>query len=419
MGELKKEYKKKIRKKQNNFDLYCIGMLRYAQSLCDRIQAFMAEEVDGNQAYYYPDFFGDVSAEARRHYNIKAVGTDSSLIEGLRKYNNTVKRSLIEYCVADGCTVLDLACGHGQDMLKYNDKKVRHYIGIDISKEEIREARRRQSRSESARDSSTTRKALKYRAEFHVGNLLHDDAYAALKKRPSSKVDIVSCQLAIHYCLINQQAADDLLQRISQHLNQGGLFIGSTVCCDQIASRLFNTAQLKRNYKNGIQSYQFGNGCYSASFDQKTFHHLQGTEYENDDGWETNGPIPNFDSFEELRHKLRSQWGIRYHFWLVETIDAAEYVVPWQSFKEVASSHSLELILSCTFDKYVDNMVKKEEFLGNWMSNQGKNVKLDHQQMEVFSVYKVFVFQKQARSNITGEVLPLEVTARRRARGPI
>jgi len=226
-GQLKKQYMRLIEGKPNGLAHIVRDLLRNMRAFAEHIDEALAED----RTYLYPNYFGDVAAAARRHYDQKKIdqGARGAELEALRRYNNEVKRTMIDMHVSqyNNATVLDLACGHGQDLLKYVDLNIRKYIGIDISSKEIDEARRRYKEGAGNR--------FRYEAKFYVGSLLDEKCYEPLK---GEQFDVVSIQLAIHYLMYNQQAATDFLRKVSRHLKPGGVFIGSTSSCDMIARNL-------------------------------------------------------------------------------------------------------------------------------------------------------------------------------------
>ena len=61
----------------------------------------------------------------------------------LRRHNNRVKAVLIDEQVPKNARVLDLACGHGQDMGKYAKKDLQIWVGIDSAEGAVEEGQRR------------------------------------------------------------------------------------------------------------------------------------------------------------------------------------------------------------------------------------------------------------------------------------
>ena len=59
---------------------------------------------------------------------------EKSEILGLRNFNNWIKSVLIQKYIQTGDKVLDLGCGKGGDLMKYENKKILSLVGCDVSK---------------------------------------------------------------------------------------------------------------------------------------------------------------------------------------------------------------------------------------------------------------------------------------------
>jgi mRNA (guanine-N7-)-methyltransferase len=127
-----------------------------------------------------------------------------SPIYKLKKLNNSVKKILINKYVKKGQSVLELACGKGQDVGKY--PKLETYTGIDIVSRLVTEAIFR------------FRKVQECKHNFYVMDIFNNPI------RLNQTFDVVSCQLAIHYAGPNLDIA---LNNVSVHLKDNGWFIMS------------------------------------------------------------------------------------------------------------------------------------------------------------------------------------------------
>lgn len=188
-----------------------------------------------------------------------------------------------------GQTVLELACGHGQDLWKYADRRIGKFVGVDLAVHEIREARRRVREGQQARH---LLQQMLHPPAFHVGNLVDKKALSFLR---SEQFDVVSIQLAIHYMVQTAQQAKDVLSRAAAHLKPGGVLLGSTVCCDALANHLLELAYVPEDEEPGdeqaaehISTFRqstpaggtpkdecdFGNEVYTVTFDVDTVQKL-------------------------------------------------------------------------------------------------------------------------------------------------
>lgn len=128
----------------------------------------------------------------------------------LKRFHNAIKRRLIQHFATRARRYLDVACGRGGDILKWRDAQVRHVRGIDISPNEVREARRR---CERAGPCAT-------RMEFSVCR----DAADVIDPEP---YDVVACMFALHYFFDTEEHANRFFQMVAINLKPGGFFVGT------------------------------------------------------------------------------------------------------------------------------------------------------------------------------------------------
>ncbi|GJN39521.1 hypothetical protein PR202_gb28645 [Eleusine coracana subsp. coracana] len=84
--------------------------------------------------------YSDERNSARRvadHYSARSNQTleerENSPIIHLKKLNNWIKSVLIQLYAHPGDCVLDLACGKGGDLIKWDKARVGYYVGVDIA----------------------------------------------------------------------------------------------------------------------------------------------------------------------------------------------------------------------------------------------------------------------------------------------
>lgn len=390
---------------------------------------------DSSIPFFYPSLIGDSVADVRRHYNLKKIGlARESAIEIVRRMNNQAKRILIEEFAANRSSVLDLACGHGQDLLKYGTKHLKLYVGVDISSEEIKEARQR---ARQRRHGVGSEEKPPEQCRFHVGNMLAPETYKKFLQENARVFDSVSVQLAIHYTLNSDEDADLILASISERLKPGGIFVGSLPSSFVIAERMKN--QLRREVLDeSTLRYSFGNDVYSVYFESETFEEIRGCEDTEVEGveltkiaelpiglpgdadmpphpWvyakqaERHPPVPmgfgkndisthHLIDSNPLLFELSERWGLKYTFWLVDHIDASENIVPWRAFCRLAKKHNLTCILTAPFDQYIEQMRSRGnestiDFMRRVQPLIDENPTAQFQ-AEVISFYQVFAFQK-------------------------
>ncbi|CAD6246890.1 unnamed protein product [Miscanthus lutarioriparius] len=165
-------------------------------------------------------------SSARRvadHYSARSNQTlqerESSPIIHLKKLNNWIKSVLIQLYARPGHCVLDLACGKGGDLIKWDKANVGYYVGVDIAEGSAR-----------------------------LDEYLYEDA----------PFDICSCQFALHYSWSTEARARQALANVSALLRPGGIFIGTMPDANVIIKRLRESEGL-----------EFGNSVYWISFGEE------------------------------------------------------------------------------------------------------------------------------------------------------
>lgn len=249
------------------------------------------------------------------HYNnIEEKGVHErkeSRIFHMRNLNNWIKSRLIARWlkqVADeknksGVNVLDLGCGKGGDLLKFQKGPVSHVICADIAETSVDQCKERY-------------KSHKHRftAEFVTGDCSKVNLKSKFNK-PETKLDIVSCQFAFHYSFESLPQAEQMLANVSSNLEPGGYFIGTTTDAFDIIRRL--------NREENPSNRKFGNEVFSVEFPEST-------SLEN---------VPLF--------------GAKYNFHLEGVVDCPEFLVHFPTFQKLASRYGLKLVKKTRFEDFV------------------------------------------------------------------
>lgn len=185
----------------------------------------------------------------------------TNIANTMRQFHNWVKSIIIyTYCNPmyqqnKSLSVLDIACGKGQDIMKFYYSKVSFLVGVDIDMEALT----------SAIDGAISRYKKFQRSKpgfpkmdfIHadLGTLLnYDDQFRALKgmsnenrilfnKYFNNKVqfDRINCQFALHYFLKNKDIWNNFKQNLKNYLKPSGYFLASTFDAHVINKLLSNT----------------------------------------------------------------------------------------------------------------------------------------------------------------------------------
>ncbi|GMH05685.1 hypothetical protein Nepgr_007525 [Nepenthes gracilis] len=302
------------------------------------------------------------------HYSARTNQTleerEASPIIHLKKLNNWIKSVLIHLYGCRGDAVLDLACGKGGDLIKWDKAKIGYYVGIDSAEGSIEDCRTRYNGDV---DQHQRRKKFTFPAhlicgdcfEVRLDKVLADDA----------PFDICSCQFAMHYSWSTEARARRALANVSALLRPGGIFIGTMPDANVIIKKL-----------REAEGLAFGNSVYWICFD---------------------------DEFAEKKFKSSSPFGIKYKFHLEDAVDCPEWIVPFHVFKSMAEEYDLELVFVKNSHEFVHEYLKKPEFielmrrLGALGDGNQDLSTLSPDEWEVAYLYLAFVLRKRGQPDRT------------------
>uniref|UniRef100_A0A0G4HWL6 mRNA (guanine-N(7))-methyltransferase n=1 Tax=Chromera velia CCMP2878 TaxID=1169474 RepID=A0A0G4HWL6_9ALVE len=361
-------------------------------------------------------------------------------------------------------SVLELAGGRGQDMLKYPAGTVRSWLCVDHSPVQIEEGRERARRN-------VEQRRIDFIPEFMVGDLKKEETWEMLRRR--GPFDFVSMQLAIHYFLDTREETVRFLHRLSKLLTVGGTFLFTTVDCEEIGRRMEESGRREADADTGEVLWRFGNQRYSISFDEQTVEAMHrfpapagttqqtgggggvsgdsmvsegesqtGERTENQDrslssaaaastamavcrdSSERDGGMQRFPEGMKMKKVLAERFGLAYSFWLdgaIETVQ--EFVVPSEALVNLCKQLSAETredgVLRLQDARSFSSLLYgelREKSEGEWVRQdhrgnpdvRGQAVKRilreeNKSQREVVTLYKAFCFKKMSEGiRITG-----------------
>nr|SVE76431.1 EOG090X07I2 [Daphnia longispina] len=251
-----------------------------------------------------------------------------SRIFHMRNLNNWIKSRIIGNILdqirkdnGSHCrlNVLDLGCGKGGDLLKWERGNVHHVVCADIAETSIEQCKERYA-------------TLKHRSRNNVFSaefIAADCSKESIRERMADrelKLDLVSCQFAFHYSFESLPQAEQMLANVSSNLQPGGYFIGTTTDANDIIRRL------GRN--EDPENRKFGNAIFSVEFPEET----------------PLDPPPLF--------------GAKYNFHLEEVVDCPEFLVHFPTFEKLAKKYGLKLVQKTRFEDFVrDELVHGKDLL--------------------------------------------------------
>lgn len=256
------------------------------------------------------------------HYNeLKEKGRaerSKSRIFHMRNFNNWIKSVLInEYLtkvkqstrLGDPLRVLDMCCGKGGDLLKWENSSITHLICTDIAEVSMQQCEERYKTNIERNQRNKFPKKM-FTAEFFAC----DSTLQRLReqyKDPSIHLDLVSCQFAFHYCFESLKQAECMIRNAAECLRPGGYFIGTIPDANDIMKR-----------QREANSDEFGNEIYRIKF-------LSDTE---------TPPL----------------FGAKYNFELDGVVNCPEFLVYFPLLVKLAAKFGLKLVLKERFEEYFE-----------------------------------------------------------------
>lgn len=249
-----------------------------------------------------------------------------------------------------------MCCGKGGDLLKFNQAKIAFYVGIDLSRASVEEAK---NRFEDMKP--------KFEAILIEGSTCDPENTISrvVMQQYDLEYDLVSCQFAFHYMFDSEDNVRRFLYNVSEKLKSGGVFIGTIPDANVIVKKLRTLG------RNGI----FGNQYYSIKCDTDKFPKSQG-EF---------GLKYGFYLEDSVGESIMRQDG-------VEIVYVPEYLVLMNRLEEIANEFDLELVTKRNFHSFYDEYKDKHSWL---LSKYLRGINIDEEQWDIAYLYLVFVFRKK------------------------
>ncbi|XP_037806821.1 mRNA cap guanine-N7 methyltransferase [Lucilia sericata] len=261
------------------------------------------------------------------HYNeLKEAGRKErfkSRIFHMRNFNNWIKSQLIsEYLkrihenqrMGEPMRVLDMCCGKGGDLLKWEKAMITYLICTDIAEVSVEQCKKRYE--DICRRAEKSKFPHKFEAEFFAC----DSTLVRLRERfkdPSLKLNLVSCQFAFHYSFESLTQAECMVRNAAECLQPGGFFIATMPDAYELMKRL----------RASSDGRSFGNEVYNIEFVCDT------------------NPPPLF--------------GAKYQFHLEGVVDCPEFLVHFPTLVKLCRKYGLKLDRKTTFADYYKENIEK------------------------------------------------------------
>lgn len=297
---------------------------------------------DRKQANQKPETKSLGSTVANHYNQLYSAQIDErkeSRIYHLRNFNNWIKSVMInEFMdklkktrrVSDDINVLDLACGKGGDLKKWKMSGcVDHVIMTDIAEVSIEQCKERyaklkhdQFRQRNYNRNNNYREQI-FTAEFFAADSTKTEINT-LYRRKNLRLDLSSCQFALHYSFESYNQVDTMLKNLCQNLRVGGYFIGTTPDAQKLVKRIKMS-----------DSDSFGNSVFNIKPECKP-------------------PFPLF--------------GSKYFFHLEGVVDCPEFIVYFPLLEKMAAKYNMKLVWKKNFHAIFAEYEKKYKTLLNKMS---------------------------------------------------
>ncbi|EPQ32482.1 uncharacterized protein PFL1_00676 [Pseudozyma flocculosa PF-1] len=307
--------------------------------------------------------------EVADHYNkrreVGIQGREESPIIALRRFNNWVKSVLIgRFSRGDdprldgrgrprGGRMMELGCGKGGDLKKWDKVNPASLVGVDIAQVSIEQAIQRH------RDNKS-----RFEARFFAFDCFSRPLTEVVPRELLEPgIDTVSLQFCMHYAWESVEKARTMLDNVSRFLRVGGTFIGTIPDCDVLRNRL---------YRSGATSRTFGNAHYHLTFDERL---------------------------------ANTPFGDRYTFFLEDAVEnVPEYVVDWPTFLALADEVGLRCVYSHNFADIYNQDGRGGRRNGTEFGSLAERMRvvdaargelvMDEDMWEAVTLYKGFAFEK-------------------------
>jgi hypothetical protein len=205
------------------------------------------------------DIYYNKSEDNVRSYSVTTV---------LQKFHNYIKseillRNAIEYCKEHMgyAHILDMTCGQGGDIEKWNLYGANRCLALDLYKSNIDNAKKRYDNFKQSNSQFVTidfiegdaSKRYKTDTAKAIPSIYDRDNYNNLMKNVYNKqpFNVIPFMFSIHYFFENKVSFMNMINNINDHLAEGGLLIGTCFDGNRILKEYINNfIELLQNYIN-------------------------------------------------------------------------------------------------------------------------------------------------------------------------
>ena len=301
-----------------------------------------------------------IDKDASVYYNPKYASRGASLTLRLQNYHNRyikgerlLKKTTDLIRTREGLkydiSLLDLACGKGGDIFKWDSNKISECVGIDISDDNIN----------NMDNGAWVRYANCKKRRRNAPSMKFDTLDTSLNLKENipgiftvdKKFDIISVMFALHYFFKNTQTLTGLIKNIVENIKEGGYLIGACFNGDICHEKLLEEKSLEYRLEDQLL----------LKIDRK----YTGDDFENDET------------------SLGKEIGV--DMYSIGTTNV-EYLVNFNYFTSVLRSHGIKLIELTNFEDIGILPVEIKTIL-----NLGEMTQVERSMSDLNSL---FIFQK-------------------------
>ena len=211
-------------------------------------------------------------------------------------------------------SVIDAGCGRGGDIKKWiMSRNVDFVLFTDIAENSLIECKKRYN------DDKPNFKANFLHMDLATESIVDKIEDENEKNR---NYDLISCQFVLHYSFESYKKAVNFIKNISNSLDTGGYFIGTTTDSYEIVKRLSECG-----------GNTFGNEVYRI-------------KYLNEENFENQPPL----------------FGAKIDFQLDGVVDCPEYLIHFPTLVKIAERYKLKLVFKKRFSDFYNEFSKNQEY---------------------------------------------------------
>ncbi|KAA1064188.1 mRNA cap guanine-N7 methyltransferase [Puccinia graminis f. sp. tritici] len=295
----------------------------------------------------------------------KFASVESSFMAPLLSYNNHPQQQQQQYPhqhhphpKSNGTKILELGCGKGGDLAKWQNAGVRELFGFDIARVSIEQAQSRYQENCSQR----------FYAKFVALDCFSLPISSVLSPEELREpFHAVSLQFCMHYAFESEVKARTMMENVTKYLVTGGVMIGTIPDPDLLIQGWERCSR-----ESNVDKPSFGNSVYQIRF-----------------------PYP----LSPQRSELNQVYGNRYSFYLEDAVeDIPEYLVLWEPFVRLAQEYGLKLVYKKGFHELFQieraNPSYKNLLYKMRVTNSEGNLVIPNDQWEATGIYSAFAFVK-------------------------